>query len=154
MLSLNAVCNQIIRKSISTNTNLTPLKLQKLLYLIYAHSIKENNGYRVFDATFNAWQYGPVCIPVYEEFSSFGSGQITSYFKDAKGQSYFPNPDVKENTPFFNAFNFVWDKYGNLTGAQLVDLTHGRNNTAWFKTKTNHVIQDELIIEDVSKGVY
>ena len=154
MLSINAVCNQIIRKAITTNRKITPLKLQKLLYLVYAYSLRANNGKKMFDATFNAWQYGPVCISVYDEFSGFGSNEITSYFKDAKGQSFFPNSNMIENYPFFVAFDLVWDKYSKMTGSQLVDITHGNKNTAWFKTKTNHVIPDELILDDVKKGVY
>lgn len=154
MLSINAVCNEIIRKCISTNTNITPLKLQKLLYLVYAYSLKENNNKKLFEASFSAWQYGPVCIPVYEEFAGFGSGSITCYSKDAQGKAYFPNKNAEQNNPFFNAFNIVWEKYGKKTGSQLIDITHGTKNSAWYKTPTNLTIKDEYIIDDINKGVY
>lgn len=154
MLSLNAVCNEIIRKFIATNQKITPLKLQKMLYLIYAYSLKENKGKKIFAASFHAWEYGPVCVSVYEEFSSFGSNPITSYYKDAKGRSYFPNRDIYENYPFFVAFNTVWNKYARKTGSQLVDITHGNHNTAWFKTRTNGLITDNLILDDVKRGIY
>lgn len=154
MLSINAVCNEIIKRCISTNTNITPLKLQKLLYLVYAYSLKENHKNKVFDANFSAWQYGPVCIPVYEEFAGFGSGSITCYSKDAQGKSFFPSKEASQNAPFFKAFNTVWDKYGKKTGSQLVDITHGKKNTAWYRTKTNFTIKDEDILKDLDEGVY
>lgn len=154
LLSVNAVCNQIIRKAVSTNTSITPLKLQKLLYLVYAYSLKYNNGKKLFDAQFSAWQYGPVCIPVYEEFSCFGGSNITCYAKNAYGKSAFPNPDFNGNKIFFKAFNDVWSKYANLKSSELVNITHGSKRSAWHKTKTNQIILDKDIILDIENGEY
>ena len=88
MISAIAVCNELIDKSIEENCPLTPLKLQKLLFLIYAYGYKYSKE-PVFKAEFSAWQYGPVCEPIYYMFSEFGANTITEFAADAKGNRFF-----------------------------------------------------------------
>jgi len=56
--------------------NLTPLKLQKLIY--YAHgwhlALRDQP---LIDELIEAWEYGPVVPNVYHEFKEFGNQPIT-----------------------------------------------------------------------------
>lgn len=152
MISAIAVCNELIDKSIEENCPLTPLKLQKLLFLIYAYGYKYSKE-PVFNAEFSAWQYGPVCETVYYMFSDFGATAITDFASDAKGNRYFPNWKKASNENLKKAFNEVWAKFSDKSSVDLVKLTH-RKNGAWSKTKTNCRIDNLAIFCDIREGLY
>lgn len=152
MAQIETVCNEIIKKSIIENVTLTPLKLQKIIYFIYAYGLAKKNK-KLFNACFYAWRYGPVSEVVYQEFKNFGDKQITSYSQDARGISYFLNKNNPENNDLIECIEMVWNKYKNNSGSQLFRLTH-KDGSAWNKTYTNEQIQDNFIKEDVIRGLY
>lgn len=151
MIQVAAVCNELIKRSIINNIDLSPLKLQKLIYLIYAHGLSE--GEKFFNIKFNAWKYGPVCEEIYQEFKSYGYSSILSYAQDAKGISYFPNWECSQNSHLLTCLNKIWNKYKDYTGGELITLTHV-DGGAWAKTLSNLTIKDKDIIQDVEKGLY
>ena len=147
-----AICNEIINRSIKASKPITALKLQKIIYFIYGYGLAKYNKV-LFNANFKAWRYGPVDETIYQEFKSYGGEDITSFAKDAKGYSYFPNWILSENVELYEVVNIVWDKYKNYAGDKLVDLTH-QEGSAWKKTKSNEIIEISNIKEDVLKGLY
>ena len=152
MAQIETVCNEIIKKSIIENVTLTPLKLQKIIYFIYAYGLA-NKKKKLFNACFYAWRYGPVSEVVYQEFKNFGDNQITRYSQDAKGISYFLNKNNSENNDLIECIEIVWNKYKNFSGSQLFRLTH-KEGSAWNRTRTNQHIQEQYMIEDIQKGLY
>ena len=58
--------------------SLTPLKLQKLLYLAQGWSFVWDDK-EAFSDEFCAWQYGPVNEKVYETFKKYGRTEIPEY---------------------------------------------------------------------------
>ena len=114
--------------------NLTNLKLQKLLYILYAKYFVITSS-ALFANRFEAWQYGPVLSDIYEVFKSEGSNPIREYRPDANGKVLV----VSEIGDFGECFNFIWLKYAHKSAAYLVDLTHGKventanRETAWKK---------------------
>ena len=152
MIPVETVCNEIINRSIQENIDLTPLKLQKIIYFIYGYGLQRTNEL-LFSADFYAWKYGPVCEPIYQEFKSFGEERITRYSQDAKGLSYFPNWEAPSNNNLLLCLNEVWNKYKNYSGFSLVKLTH-QETSAWCKANTNDKIADENIKIDIARGLY
>lgn len=152
MVQALTVCNNIIKKSIQENIELTPLKLQKIIYFIYGYGMYKKNK-KLFKAEFYAWRYGPVCESVYDEFKSFGNQRITRYSQDAKGISYFVNENNVDNIDLLNCIDFIWNKYKRFSGMSLVKLTHERES-AWNRTVTNGRIDDKTIVDDFEKGLY
>ena len=59
------------------NRDLTPLKLQKILYYVQANYLATHNGVALFDDSIEKWQYGPVVPSVYHEFKDFGINHIS-----------------------------------------------------------------------------
>lgn len=93
--------------------SLTPLKLQKLLYLAQGWSYVWD-GRAAFDDEFEAWQYGPVNEKVYETFKKYGRSEI-------------PKREAIDTLTDFNVEETliaIWDEYGRRTAYDLVDLTH------------------------------
>ena len=97
------------RKSYS----LTPLKLQKLLYLAQGWSFVWDNK-PAFADEFEAWQYGPVNEKVYEAFKKYGRSEIP----EEEGIDLLRDGDVKDTLAA------IWDEYGKKTAYDLVELTH------------------------------
>lgn len=55
--------------------NLTPLKLQKILYYVQGTFLANNNR-PLFNEAIQKWQYGPVVPSVYYEFKDYGISHI------------------------------------------------------------------------------
>ncbi len=94
--------------------SLTPLKLQKLLYLSQGWSYVWDDC-PLFQAEFEAWQYGPVNVEVYNYFKVYGRTEI---------------PEVEGRLCRFDCNNSkdtldaVWDRYSHYSAFELVELTH------------------------------
>lgn len=93
--------------------SLTPLKLQKLLYLAQGWSYVWD-GKPLFSDEFEAWQYGPVNNEIYYHFKKYGSDEIPDY----EGIDYIDDDDARET------LEAVWDRYGPYSAFELVELTH------------------------------
>lgn len=93
--------------------SLTPLKLQKLLYLAQGWSFVWD-GKAAFRDDFEAWQYGPVNERVYETFRRYGRSEIPR----SEGRCFLMDSDIQET------LKAVWIEYGRMTAYDLVELTH------------------------------
>lgn len=129
MVSVQALCNTIIKKSFDENIPVSPMKLQKLLYFIYRDYLKETNSV-LFAEDFQAWKYGPVLESVYDEFKTFRSNRITRFAKTANGEVYVINETLE---PILcSVINSVWNKYKGYDGIALSQVTHEEGG-AWRK---------------------
>ncbi len=98
--------------------SLTPLKLQKLLYLAQGWSFVWDNV-AAFPEVFSAWQYGPVNEEVYEFFKKYGRSEIP----ESEGCSELTDENVADT------LKAIWSEYGKMTAYALVELTH--KQTPW-----------------------
>jgi uncharacterized phage-associated protein len=140
------MANSIIRKASSEGIMISPMKLQKLLYFVYKKHLKDTDQ-KLFDERFQVWEYGPVLASVYHAFKRYGPKPITEYaVRDFDDAPYFVSKDTPE---FYDALNFVWDKYWEYAAMPLSDLTH-QDGTAWKKAlDRNHLyISDDDILEE------
>lgn len=143
MVSANIVANNILKRAFEENIPVTPMKLQKLLYLVFKQYLKDT-GQILFSESFMAWRYGPAVESVYDEFKTYHADPITEYSKDSKGNSYI----VDENAcpPFLLAIDTIWERYKTYNGIQLSNLTH-KPGTAWDKAKKSQSMS--LDIDDI-----
>ena len=58
------VGNSILMRAFIENIDITPMKLQKLIYFTYQMYLKETD-IPLFDERFETWKYGPVISSVY-----------------------------------------------------------------------------------------
>ena len=154
MISPLYVANNMILRARKQGINLTNLKLQKLLYILYARYYHDA-GYSLFPDRFEAWQYGPVLTNVYEVFKKEEANTIIDLRPDANGEVLI----ASEKDTFGASLDFVWANYARKTAAYLVGLTHGKENpgytTAWKKAVDSKgyeaFIEDSDIKEDGEK---
>ena len=127
------VANAFIRRQIP---DLTPMKLQKLMFLAQSWYLK-NHEARLIDDTFYRWGYGPVIPSIYYEFKSYGGNQIKTFARDSTGENV-----NQELEPFDEQFidNIIAD-YGQYSGWELSDLTHQRG-TAWSNGPIGTIITE------------
>lgn len=123
------VANSILRRAFKENIDVTPMKLQKLMFFVTCLYQRETK-HRLLTESFQPWKYGPVCSAVYHEFKSFGGSPITEYAKDAKGNAYAANES--SSAELKSALDNVWRHMKNLSAVDLSRITH-LNGSSWSK---------------------
>jgi len=129
MLSTQTVANTFIMLGYKEHIPITPMKLQKLVYLLYKHYLKETNV-KLFDEPFSKWKYGPVLQSLYYEFQSFKASPITKFARDANNGVEMI--DMSRPSQAQSAVSYVWSIYKNYSALSLSALTH-RDGGAWSK---------------------
>lgn len=145
-----SVANYFIEKANESNTELTLLKLIKLVYLAHGYTLAILN--RSFLSKYDrveAWKFGPVIPSIYHSFKYNGArpiteqGIIVTEFEDS-GEPELARPQVKDDIKF--VLDFVWKRYHSWTASDLVSLLH-KKGTPWdacFKPNENIEIPDRL----------
>ena len=101
----------------------TNLGLQKSLYIAQMLFMGENNGARLVDADFEAWDYGPVDPRVYRRVRMFGANPIQNIF--------FAEPRIADGLREAHLHN-VCTFLANKKPGELVSITHWKDG-AWAK---------------------
>ncbi|MFT6910759.1 MAG: putative phage-associated protein [Oleiphilaceae bacterium] len=112
----------------------TNLQLQKLTYVCHGLSLAHLGRPLITDDVF-AWQYGPVVPSVYFRFKLYGA----NYIKERM--------DLILDSESETIVKDVVAKLGDLSGPQLVELTH-REGSPWstvWDGSQNKVIPDYII---------
>jgi len=137
------LCNNIILRGKKENIEISPMKLQKLMYYVCRDYVKQTNHLPISE-TFEVWQYGPVLPSIYAEFKSFGSKPITSFAKDAAGRSY--KVSEEENPVLASTLDVVWAQYKRMSGVELSRKTH-KSNSGWYRAYMAH--RNQISVEDM-----
>jgi len=150
MVSPLYAANNMIRRANEQRVSLTNLKMQKLLYILYAKYYFDEKV-SLFPDRFEAWQYGPVLTDIYEIFKIEGPEPIVALRPDANGKVLV----VAETGPFGMCFDHVWSNYARQSAAYLVGFTHGdyhpEYKTAWRKTVDECGLGAFIKDEDIKK---
>lgn len=119
--------------------DVTPLKLQKLLYYCQGYSLALT-GKTLFSEPIEAWKFGPVVESVYQEYKKYKGNSIP--YEDAEV------PDDIDDTTASIASMVVNEK-GRLSGMALAAATH--KERPWKETFSgvynNDIIPVQLIQE-------
>lgn len=151
MVSAIIVGNSILKRAFKEDIDITPMKLQKIIYFVYARYFELTNK-SLFNERFEPWKYGPVIRSVYDEFKYKGSNAIKKYALDEEGNALI----VKESSSakFKEALDLVWEKYKDYDGIVLSSLTH-KTDTAWRKAidEGKCYLSDNDILEE-AKNIF
>lgn len=125
------IANTFLQRGFEENVDISPMKLQKLIYIFYKENLQSSNQ-KLFDEKFQVWKYGPVLSSVYEIFKIYGAKPITDYYMD--DDNTFTTIDFSRNNDLYKIFDKIWTVYKNFNGIYLSMLTH-LCGTAWYKAK-------------------
>lgn len=132
-ISTIALANAVLKYGFEHGIPVTPMKLQRLLYLIYATCLQET-GQKLFDERFQCWKYGAVLDSVYNKFSCYRAKTITAYAPDAAGFVHIL--DVLSHPGLAHAFARVMSGFAGCSPTVLSDVTRA-NGSAWEKAVQN-----------------
>ena len=154
-----AIANYFIDRAKLAGEELTPMKLQKLVY--FAHgwylALKDEE---LINEKIEAWRFGPVVRSLYHEFSYYGRNPITEKaFIHDFSDDYAELPEGEEHR-FVRAFlDRAWDVYGKYSAIQLSNATHVEGSP-WDKIRKKYpdgipectVIDNETIKQYFEEG--
>lgn len=132
-----AVANAFIAKAKAGEiSNLTPMKLQKLLFYTQSWHLKLYERKPLFDDQFARWKFGPVIPSIYHDLKKYGYSEISDYIKTIR----IDGSQIKAITPTIQEDDMqakllidkISEVYGKFSGTELSNLTHGPK-TAWSK---------------------
>lgn len=141
--SAKAVANAIIQKAWASKQDISPLKLQKLLYYACGYYVAAYDK-PLIDRTFEAWDYGPVVPSIYREFKQFGNGPIRALAADMTPPSFanLPVPPPQNDGAFDSLLEFVWSTFGKYSAVQLSEMTHAVGSPWYITRQKNPGIKD------------
>lgn len=141
-----------IAKLLLSISPMSNLKLQKMIYLVYADYLIRTKK-QLFQDKIIAFQYGPVVEDVYQYYKGYGRSQIdaTQDKKIVLDEITVPITLAKilqsdDNLEILTTVKEIFEKFGAKTASELVEITH-RKGSPWDKVSNirNGEITDELI---------
>lgn len=132
--SAMAVANAFIQRAKEGRLrDLTPMKLQKLLYYAQSWSLALHRK-PLMDDFFARWTYGPVIPSLYHEFKDYGAREILDYgghIVVEEGELTRKRPIVgTRDEATWALVDRIIKVYGRYSGAELSSMTHAPNS-AW-----------------------
>lgn len=151
--SAYAVANAFLQRAEERGIrDISPMKLQKLMYFAQAWHLKIRRE-PLLDDNFARWQHGPVIPSIYHEFKAFGYRPITrkatTLAMEAFGMSGDNVPIVPaHDVSSWNLIDAILTRYGQYDATTLSNMTH-LEHSAWAKQSANgSAISHDEIIED------
>lgn len=130
----------LLQASAVRGLDITPLKLQKLMYYCQGYSLVLFDEV-CFSEQMQAWDHGPVCCTVYNHFKPFRSSTI----KIDLSIDYL----AKLGEKITRVIDFVLNEYGAIPAVQLRNMTH--NELPWksvYKKGESNPIPCDLLISE------
>lgn len=118
--------------------DITPLKLQKLLYFAQAANLAVNDA-PLFDDEIQAWNLGPAIYLVYKKFEKYGGSPLPESEASEEG--------IDSDTAVFLVE--VWKEFGKFSAKELVEITHRHKpwKDAFNPSNPTQIISQEAIKE-------
>jgi uncharacterized phage-associated protein len=125
-----------------SDTDITNLKLQKLLYYAQGHHLSQFSE-PLFNEKIIAWKHGPVVETLYYDLKDCKANPI--HEKIFNNPEKYNMPDI--STAQSDFLENVIYYYNRLSPWFLRDLTHDENNgvNPWSKTENGQEISHELM---------
>ena len=137
----------LLKKAEKEGRGLTPLQVNKLVYICHGWALGKLNRPLIDNRSgqIEAWKYGPVVRGVYDRLKDWQAKEITydcfcekfgSYGLGKEQAKEFLSgeiADLEEKDPqICRLLDVVWYVYKDLTGGQLITITH-KEETPWQK---------------------
>ena len=143
--SVLTIADEVLKIAKRDGAFLTPMQLVKLVYIAHGWSLAILDR-DLFNDRIEAWKYGPVIPKLYHATKQFGRNPIPADLINEDSQSEVEPEIIK-------FLSEVVEKYGNLSGIELSQLTH-LPGTPWDEVYEPNVlgkdIPDDLIKQHYS----
>ncbi|MCA9884950.1 MAG: DUF4065 domain-containing protein [Anaerolineaceae bacterium] len=139
--SARKIADYLIAKARQENTDISPLKLQKLLYYVQGHGLGILDR-PVFPEDIEAWKQGPVVQSVYDAFKDHRMHDNLSEAIDIESVEF----DIETQW----IIDEVWRNYGKANDSELSQMTHEESpwkNAFYASPSQNAVIKHRALRE-------
>ncbi len=138
------VANSVLQLSFEKNILISPLKLQKLAYLVHGWHLASFDRPAINNEP-ETWKYGPVFPEIYHAYKIFGSVPISKENWEVYGTAD-DKVVPEQDTDFHWLLGQVWNLYSPYSGLYLSNLTH-EADTPWSsaRRKANNKLSQEEI---------
>jgi uncharacterized phage-associated protein len=146
------VANEIIKLANAEKVDLTPLKLQKILYLANGISYKRT-GEKLINEKFEPWDYGPVVKSVYNVYRENGANTIKEPIDDripSGSYSSLSSSSFIVNDDDLKIIKEAWDSVKNLSAFTLSAWSHNKDSP-WDKAYNSNPKQAYISDEDIKE---
>ncbi|WP_266368823.1 Panacea domain-containing protein [Tellurirhabdus rosea] len=144
------IATQFINKSIAAGKPVTPMKLQKLIYLAHGLHLARHDKPLIRERV-QAWSYGPVIPEIYGRFKKWGNNPITTPIPTFDDVNETPlDPDAQDT------IDFAWDIAKDFNAIQLSNWTH-IEGSPWYRSVSRNesgVMEQEVIDNDLIKEYF
>lgn len=133
------IARQFINKGIAEGRPVTPMKLQKLIYLAHGLHLARHEEPLIKEKV-QAWSYGPVIPDVYARFKRYGNNPITTPIPTGEW-------DEELDRQAQGSIDFAWDIAKDFTAIQLSNWTH-IEGSPWYQSVSRNesgVLEQEPI---------
>lgn len=148
---MNRYSADLIARWLLSQSEMSPKKLQKMLYYCYSWVLtlmndeedRAEEGFenKLFDEEFQAWVHGPVIPEIYNVYREYGYNDIPQLGEVVE----IPDADI------LDILEQVYEEYGHYTGNELESISHqeepwavAREGLEPFEASNNR-ITDEAI---------
>lgn len=134
MTSAIVVAAHLIELGLDQSKTVTPMKLQKLIYLAHGIHLARFDS-PLINEDIEAWSYGPVIRTIYDAFKSWGNQPIKEIpeFEFRIGGKVFRSHLDLLTEDEMDTIKLAWEIGGDLTGQQLSNWSHS-TGSPWEKT--------------------
>ena len=153
--SAAAVANRFLRLANRDDKQITPLKMQKLVYFAHGWHLALFDEPLIAE-TIQAWKYGPVISSLYRKLKPYGDSPIDSPVRVLTQDGYLAASLSREGWSKQEVSNAraviarVWEQYGKFSASQLTTITHS-SDSPWSqvpdKERPERPIPNRLISE-------
>jgi uncharacterized phage-associated protein len=133
-----AVANYFVQKSINEQKPISPMKVQKLVYIAHGWHLAVTEE-PLIDDKVGAWPFGPVIGSIYKAFSQYARRAIDRVIDG--------NDLVSPSEDTITILDTVWEKYKNFSATELSNMTH-QEGSPWqitYEKGRSNIIDNELI---------
>jgi len=137
-----AIANWFIDRAAREEKFLTPMQLQKLVYVSHGWNLGLSGTELVHEAV-EAWRWGPVFRSIYREFKEFGGDPVNRKALVLDGSTLLDREidisdfDGENQSQTESLLERIWQVYGNKSAMQLSAMTH-QSGTPWHRVVDEH----------------
>lgn len=130
-----AVANGLLQRAFNAKQPTSQLKLQKLVFLTHGYYLASTDV-PLINEPFEAWDYGPVCRDLYQEFRDCGRDSITRLATDLDWdeETFLPVPEPQDDLIATRVMDYVIQTYGDVSPFALSELSH-KDGWAWDRAR-------------------
>lgn len=144
--SAKAVANHFLSRY--GKHGISPLKIQKLVYIAHGWHLALHGEPLVEDEYAEAWEYGPVFASLYHEFKHRGRLPIAELASELDIDMNKLRPRIPASDKDMHDFlDEIWEAYGDYSGFQLSSMCH-QPGSPWAEARERSSGRKNVNIDD------